>query len=174
MGNPQHESGAGTVIPVVSVVGYSGSGKTTLLVKLLRELKQRGYRLAAVKHHHHHGLQFDRPGKDTWRFAQAGADQVIMAGPDKVVYTQTFEEEPTLEQVLSVIREVDVILVEGFKQADVPKIEVSRGQPECELISPSRGLVAIVADRRFDADVPQFDLEDVVGLADFIEARFLA
>jgi molybdopterin-guanine dinucleotide biosynthesis protein B len=68
---------------------------------------------------------------------------------------------------------VDLILIEGFKRADVPKIEVSRGQPESDLISSPDELVAIVADRRFDADVPQFDLEDVAGLADLIEARFL-
>ena len=174
MSNPPHEPRTRPAIPVVSIVGHSGSGKTTLLEKLIRELKQRGYRLAAIKHHHHRDLQFDRPGTDSWRFAQAGADQVVVAGPDRVIYVRTSEEEATLEQVIAVIRDVDLILIEGFKQADVPKIEVSRGQPESELISPPGNLVAIVADRRFDANTPQFDLDDVAGLADFIEASFLA
>jgi molybdopterin-guanine dinucleotide biosynthesis protein B len=110
--------------------------------------------------------------------AQAGADYVVIAGPDRVICVRTFEEEATLEQLMAVIRDVDLILIEGFKQADLPKIEVNRGQPESGLISPPDNLVAIVSDRRFDADVlqaevPQFDPEDVVGLADVIEARFL-
>lgn len=173
MWNPSREPRTRPAIPVVSIVGYSGSGKTTLLAKLIRELKQRGYRLAAIKHHHSRGLQFDKAGKDSWRFAQAGADEVVIAGPDRVIHVRAFEEEPSLEQVVAVIRDVDLVLIEGFKQADVPKIEVSRGQSESELISPPGSLVALVAGRRVDADVPQFDLEDVAGLADLIEARFL-
>jgi 4-hydroxy-tetrahydrodipicolinate reductase len=172
--NLSHDRGTRPTIPVVSVVGYSGSGKTTLLEKLIRELKQRGYRLAAIKHHHSRGLQFDKPGKDSWRFAQAGADQVGIAGPDRVIHVRAFEEEPTLEQVVGGMRDVDLILVEGFKQADVPKIEVNRDQSGSELISSPESLVAVVSDRRFEADVPQFELEDMTGLADLIEARFLA
>jgi molybdopterin-guanine dinucleotide biosynthesis protein MobB len=174
MRNLEHEPRTGPAIPAVSIVGYSGSGKTTLLERLIRELKRRGYRLAAIKHHHHHDFQFDEPGKDSWRFAQAGADQVVLAGPDSVICVHSFEQEPTLEQVTALIRDVDLILIEGFKQADVPKIEVSRGQPESGLISPPGNLVAIAADRRLDANAPQFDLDDVAGLADLIEARFLA
>jgi molybdopterin-guanine dinucleotide biosynthesis protein MobB len=168
------ESGTRSAIPVVSFVGHSGSGKTTLLEKLIRELKRRSYRLAAIKHHHHRDLEFDVRGKDSWRLAQAGAEHVVIAGPYRVVCVRTFGEETTLEQVTTGIRDVDLILIEGFKQADVPKIEVDRDRPGLELISPPEDLVAIVSDRRFDADVPQFDLDDVAGLADLIEARFLS
>jgi len=170
----QSQEPAGTSsIPVVALVGRSGSGKTTLLEKLIRELKRRGYRLAAVKHHHHSDLVLDQPGKDSWRFAHAGADHVVIAGPHRVIDIRTFEEEATLAQTIGAIRGVDLILIEGFKQADVPKIEVSLNRPESDLITPPDGLVAIVADRRFGLDVPQLDLDDVVGLADTIEARFL-
>jgi molybdopterin-guanine dinucleotide biosynthesis protein MobB len=174
MSSLRHEPRTSPSIPVVSIVGYSGSGKTTLLEKLIRELERRGYRLAAIKHHHHSGLPFDEAGKDSWRFAQAGADQIVIAGPDRVVHVRTFETEPTLEQVVALVRDVDLILVEGFKQADVLKIEVNRGQPASQLIFRPNDLVAIVADHRFDTDTPQFDLEDVPGLADLIEVRFLA
>jgi molybdopterin-guanine dinucleotide biosynthesis protein MobB len=173
MRNLQHKPRTDLTIPAVSIVGASGSGKTTLLEKLVRELKQRGYRLAAIKHHHHRGLQLDEPGKDSWRFAQAGADQVVIAGPDKVTYVRHFDQDPTLEQVTAIIRDVDLILIEGFKQADVPRVEVNRSAPSSKLIFPPGSLVAIVADRRFDVDAPQFDLEDITGLADLIEARFL-
>jgi molybdopterin-guanine dinucleotide biosynthesis protein B len=172
--------------PVISFVGHSGSGKTTLLEKLIRELKQRGYRLAVIKHHHHRGLRVDRRGKDTWRFAQAGADHVVLAGPDQVAHLRATgwrlspasTQEPTLEQVVSSIRDVDLILTEGYKHADAPKIEVSRGQTEPSLISNPDDLVAIASNRPLDPEgdniaVPQFDLDDVAQLADFIQTRFL-
>ena len=159
--------------PVVSIIGYSGSGKTTLLEKLIRELKQRGYQLAVIKHHHHRGLRLDEPGKDTWRFARAGADHVVLAGPDRVAHLQTFAEEPPLEELVSHIRDVDIVLTEGYKHANTPKIEISRGKPEPLLTAVSDDLVAIASDRVFDLAVPQFGLEDVHQLADFIEARFL-
>jgi molybdopterin-guanine dinucleotide biosynthesis protein MobB len=129
--------------------------------------------LAVIKHHHHRGLSFDRPGKDSWRFARAGADHVILAGPDRATHFRTFSEEPTLEQIASGIENVDLILTEGYKHASAPKIEISRGQTKPPLISDRDDLVAVVADRPFDVDAPQFELEDVIGLTDFIETRFL-
>ncbi len=160
-------------IPILSIIGYSGSGKTTLLEKLIGALKQRGYRLAVVKHHHHTGLTFDQPGKDSYRFARAGADQVILAGPDQVTHARRFEREPTLEQVVAPIRGVDLIITEGYKHAHAPKIEVSQGELGTDLISPPGELVAVASDRRFEVDVPQFNRDDVEKLADFIEAAFL-
>ena len=163
-------------IPAIAFVGRSKSGKTTLLEKLIPELKRRGYRVAAVKHTAH-PIEPDAPGKDSYRLAQAGADPVILAAP-----------ETTVEEALAGVRAVDLVLVEGYKRADVPKIEVqrSRGAGERGLAlsaaEGSRGelvcadderLSAIVSDRRFDVDVPQFGPEDVAGLADWIEGEFL-
>jgi molybdopterin-guanine dinucleotide biosynthesis protein B len=70
-------------IPLVTIIGRSGSGKTTLLEKLIRELSGRGYRIATVKYHSHAGFEIDAEGKDSWRFAQAGSQQVVTAAPDK-------------------------------------------------------------------------------------------
>ncbi len=156
-------------IPVIAFVGRSKSGKTTLLEKLIRELARRGYHVAAVKHTAH-PIEPDAPGKDTYRFVQAGAVEAILAAP-----------EMTLEEALAGVRDVDLVLVEGYKRADVPKIEVSRGQEAGSKMQDAGGLVcaederllAIVSDRRFDVDVPQFDVHDVVRLADWIEERFL-
>ena len=159
--------------PVLSVIGHSGSGKTTLLEKLIRELKRRGYRLAVIKHHHHHGLRLDEPGKDTWRFAQAGADHVVLAGPDRAAHLYTFAEEPSLERLASSIQNVDLILTEGYKHADAPKVEIIRSQIKPGLISEPGDLVAVVSDQRLDLDVPQLGLDDVGQLADLIQARFL-
>lgn len=167
------EAHASQPTPVVSVIGHSGSGKTTLLEKLIEELKRRGYRLAVIKHHHHAGLQFDKPGKDTWRFAQAGADHVVLAGPNEVAHLYTFSQEPTLDQLASSIQDVDLILTEGYKDAEGHKIEISRGQTTPTLISDPSQLVAIASDQPLDLDVPQFALNEVIRLADFIQTRFL-
>jgi len=156
-------------IPVIAFVGRSRSGKTTLLEKLIRELGRRGYRVAAVKHTAH-PIEPDAPGKDTSRFVQAGAVQVILAAP-----------EMTLEEALTDVRDVDLVLVEGYKRANVSKIEVSRGQEAGSKMQDAGGLVcakderliAVVSDQRFDVGVPQFSLEDVTPLADWIEERFL-
>jgi len=80
------------VIPVVSIVGKSNSGKTTLLEKLIPELKRRGYRVATVKHDTH-GFEIDRPGKDTWRLAQAGADAVVISSGDKLALKDRYTFE---------------------------------------------------------------------------------
>jgi molybdopterin-guanine dinucleotide biosynthesis protein MobB len=170
-------------IPIVSIVGRSGSGKTTLVEKLIRELRRRGHRLAVIKHHHHPDFEFDVPGKDSYRFAQAGADHVVIAGPTKVVHICQYRSEPTIDEVTASIHDVDLIITEGYKRASTPKIEVSRsGQGRAEIGSMGTGeglvsdpgqLIALVSDRRFDLPVPQFDLGDVAALADFVETRFL-
>ena len=168
-------------IPVISVVGRSGSGKTTFVEKLIRELKSRGHRLAVIKHHYHADFEFDVPGKDSYRFAQAGADHIVVAGPTKVVHVHQVPMEPSLADVVATIDGVDLIITEGYKHADTPKIEVSRGADGADgevgdaadlVVAPER-LIAIVTDRRFDLPVPQFGLEDAAAVADLIEARFL-
>lgn len=161
-------------IPILSIVGFSGSGKTTLLERLIPELRRRGYRVAVVKHHPHPGLEIDTPGKDTWRLARAGAEQVTLVTSDHVIHRRRWGREPSLLEIATEIHEVDLILTEGFKKEHFPKIEVHRDPASSAMASRPEELVAIVSDRRFDLPVPQFDLDDVGGLADLIEERFLA
>jgi molybdopterin-guanine dinucleotide biosynthesis protein B len=144
------------------------------LEKLIRELTSRGYRLAVVKHHRHAGLRFDTPGKDTWRFAQAGAEHVMLAGPDRAYHVRRYQEEPPLEELVGCIDSVDLILTEGHKRANTPKIEVIRGPEEPVLVSNPNQVVAIASDRAVDLGKREFDLNDPISLVDFIEARFIA
>ncbi len=160
-------------IPVLSIVGRSDVGKTTLLEKLIPELKRRGYRVATVKHHAHPGFEIDRPGKDTWRHARAGSDHVVIAAPDKVASIRRVDREPTLDEIIAEINDVDIILTEGYKRSNKPKIEVVRAARSREPICTPDELLAIVSDVAVPFDVPQFELDDVEGLADLIEARFL-
>ena len=165
-------------IPILSIIGKSGSGKTTLLEKLIPELKRRGYRLATIKHHFHPGFEIDVPGKDTWRHARAGSDQVIIAGPDQVASIRRLGRELTLDEIIEQIiapgnPPVDIILTEGFKRAGKPALEVVRAENGLEVISSAEQLIAVASDTTLNVSVPQFDLDRVVEIADFIEKLFL-
>ncbi len=160
------------MIPLISVVGKSRVGKTTLLEKLIRELKGRGYRVGTIKHDTH-GFEIDKPGKDSWRHAQAGSDAVLISSPEKLALIKRVDRERSLDELLAYIGEVDLVLTEGYKSGDKPKIEVSRQARGQELLCHEHELLALVTDQPFDLDVPQFEHRDVAGLADLIEKEYL-
>jgi molybdopterin-guanine dinucleotide biosynthesis protein B len=160
-------------IPIVTFIGKSGAGKTTLLEKLIAHLKSRGYRIATIKHHSHGGFDIDIPGKDSWRFAQAGSDHVIIASPNKIASYRLIDREPSLEEIAAGVSGVDIILVEGYRQSGMPTVEVLRAANSTELICNPEQRIAIVADIPFDLGVPQFDLNDTTGVANFIERKYL-
>jgi molybdopterin-guanine dinucleotide biosynthesis protein B len=161
-------------IPILSIVGKSGSGKTTLLEKLVAELKGRGYRVATVKHHAHPGFEIDHPGKDTWRHAQAGSDHVVIAAPDKIASIRRLEHELTLDEIAATITQVDIILTDGFKRGGKPALEVVRAGNGLELIGDPDQLVAIASDTQLSLDIPQFALDNVRGIVDWLERNFLS
>ncbi len=162
------------MIPIVSVVGKSGIGKTTLIEKLLPELTRRGYRIATVKHDVH-GFEVDQEGKDSWRHKKAGAHTVVISSPQKMALIRDVETDLTLEEIREkFIQDVDLILSEGYKRDVQPKIEVFRRGDDRELLCTQEDhLIAIVSDQAFEMGVPSFFLDDIKGLADFIEKKFL-
>jgi molybdopterin-guanine dinucleotide biosynthesis adapter protein len=161
--------------PIISIVGKSDSGKTTLIEKLLPELVRRGYRIATVKHDIH-GFEVDREGKDSWRHKKAGAHTVIISSPQKVALIRDVDRDLRLDELREkFIQDVDLVMSEGFKKDVQPKIEIFRKEKHQELLCTAQdNLVAIVSNRTFDVGVPCFGLDDMKGLADFIEKRFLA
>ncbi len=162
------------IIPIISIVGKSDSGKTTLIEKLVPELTRRGYRVATVKHDIH-GFEVDREGKDSWRHKQAGAHSVVISSPTKAALIRDVESDMNLEEIREkLIRDVDLILSEGYKKDVQPKIEIFRKEKHKKLLCTKKdNLVAIVSNRKFRVGVPCFDLEDPKKLADFIEKEFL-
>ena len=160
--------------PIVCVVGKSKVGKTTLLERLIPEVKRRGYRVAAVKHDVH-GFTTDQPGKDSWRFAQAGSDAVVISSPNKLALIKKTDHDATLEELTQLLgTNYDLVLTEGYKQSNAPKIEVHRKERGEGLLCKEAELVAIVTDEPLDMAVPQYDLDDVAGLADRLEEVFLS
>lgn len=160
------------MIPVVCLVGRSGVGKTMVVEKLVGELKRLGYRVATIKHDVH-GFEIDQPGKDSWRHAQAGADCVVISSPEKLALIKKVDHDPTLgELALTIGPDYDIVVVEGFKQSQGLKIEVHRKGMGKLLCSPQE-LLAVVTDEALDVDVPQYSLDDGVGLAELLKEKLL-
>jgi len=167
------EQGDVKTLPVVSIVGKSQSGKTVLMEQLIAEFKRRGYKVAALKHSRG-GMEIDHPGKDSWRYAQAGSDAVLISSPDKLAFIKSLDHDLNIEEILPIVGpEFDLVLVEGFKKSKTPKIEVHRkGLGDDFLCSPEE-LSAIVTDESLDTNIPQLPWGDTVTVADFIENNFV-
>ena len=161
------------LIPVVTIIGKSKSGKTTLLENLIPALWQKGYRVGTVKHHSHSGFEIDQPDKDSWRHSQAGSQHVVIAAPDKIASYRSIESELSLDEVIDEFQDVDIVLVEGYKQAGKPAIEIVRAERSLELLNSVEQRIAVVTDTQLEAPVLQFDLDDIEGIAALIEAQFL-
>ncbi len=162
------------MIPIVSIVGKSDSGKTTLIEKIVPELSRRGYRVTTVKHDLH-GFEIDKEGKDSWRHKRAGAQAVVISSPRKVALIRDVDKDMSLEELGDSFGEdADLILSEGFKKDVQPKIEVFReGKHEELLCTKEDNLIAIASNRPFDIGVPCLDIDDVKGIVDLIESKFL-
>ena len=173
------EQGEQKMSPIVAIVGKSQSGKTMLVEQLIRELKKRGYRIAALKHSHC-GVEIDHPGKDSWKFTQAGSDAVCISSPDKLAFIKNLNCELKVEEITPILgSEFDLVLAEGFKKSKIRKIEVHRKELGDGLICSPEELSAIVTDSPTDtliADgfkLPIFRWSDTAAIADFIEKNFL-
>jgi len=158
---------------VISIVGHSGSGKTTLVEKLIRELCVRGVKVATIKHAHHK-VELDTPGKDSYRYKEAGAAMSMLLTRDALQLVADAKEQREPEQLAQrFLGEVDMVLAEGFSLAPGAKIEVLRRAcnqlPRCAV---EDGLIAIVTDMaEVYPQLPHFALDDVNGIVDFILRR---
>ena len=160
--------------PVIALIGKPDSGKTTLLEKLIPELRHRGYRIGTIKHHVH-TFEMDKPGKDTWRHKQAGASTVALSSPTGLGIIRDVNEDLTIEELVGrYYGDIDLVIAEGYKRLGLPKVEVFRSALHGEPL-PDRDdtWVAMVSDTAGPTDIPCFSLDDVVGLADFLETRFI-
>lgn len=155
-------------IPTLSFAAKSGTGKTTYLEKLLPLLKKEHLRIALIKHDAH-GFQMDKPGKDSYRLTQAGTDHMILTSTDQTAVILTHKNEnPDLSFLLSKIQDVDLILTEGYKLEDMPKLELLRKDYNEELRSNTEQLLGVICDFPFETDLPVFPLNEPEALVPFI------
>jgi len=162
--------------PVVLFIGFSDTGKTTLVESLVCLLVEKGHRVAAIKHSGR-PVSADPEGTDTWRFSRAGAHVTMLASPGYLSVNRNIGEVEVDELVSLYAPDASIVLVEGFKHGDHPKIEVHRrgisGDLLCRGKKKDPHLVAVVSDEDMDIDVPLFDPGDAEGVCDLIEKKFL-
>ncbi len=166
-----------TTTPILGFIGPSNSGKTTLLTKIIQQLTASGLNIGAVKHHHR-TFSIDHEGKDSQRFTAAGARKTIITGPHQTALVEQTPEQIPLELLATkYLDDLDLIIVEGFKQNPIPKIEVQRQELNLPLISLSDthcdpNLIAVISNGQPTLDLPLFDLDQISEICTFICRHF--
>jgi molybdopterin-guanine dinucleotide biosynthesis protein MobB len=152
------------------IVGWKNAGKTGLMERLVTDITARGLTVSTVKHAHH-SFDVDHPGKDSHRHRIAGAREVLLASRNRfaLIHELRDEQEPTLEDLLTRLSPVDLVLVEGYKRDAHPKVEAHRAETGNPLIAPGDDTIrALASDTPVKIDRPVFDLNDTKAIADFI------
>jgi molybdopterin-guanine dinucleotide biosynthesis protein B len=159
-------------IPVLSFVGRSNTGKTTLIERLIPVLKSKGLRVATIKHHLH-DFEIDLEGKDSYRHKKAGARLAMIASPKKIALVEDVDGEPGLEEILSrYVRDVDLVITEGYKEERVPRIEIYDGRGDLSPLSQGHeGLLALISDTPLEAPVPVLRRDEIQKIAQLIVER---
>jgi molybdopterin-guanine dinucleotide biosynthesis protein B len=156
---------------IIGLAGWSGSGKTTLVTRLIPRLVGRGLRVSTVKHAHH-SFEIDQPGKDSHAHRAAGATEVLVGAQSRwaLVHELRAAAEPSLRELLAKLSPVDLVLIEGYKRAPHPKLEVYRRQVGKPLLQPDDPhIVAIASDADLPAaKVPVVHLDDIDGIVDIL------
>ena len=158
--------------PVFGVIGWKNSGKTTLMARLLEEFTRRDYSVSAVKHAHH-SFDIDHPGRDSYKFREAGARQVALVSPNRwaLMHELRGEEKPSFKEILAHIDPCNLVLVEGYKGGPFPKIEArsNRSLTRDTLVEDDHLIVAVASEAVSETGaLPHFSVDDIVGIADFI------
>lgn len=154
----------------IGFIGYSNTGKTTLIEKLIPIFRARGLAVSAIKNAHH-GFDMDRPGKDSYRYREAGAGQVLIAtGQRWALLTETPQAPAALEELLAQLAPCDLVIIEGFKsEGQIPRIEVRRTtNTEPPLFPHDPNVIAVAADHAVDTTLPVLDLNDAANIAAFV------
>jgi len=162
--------------PIISIVGKSASGKTTLLTKIVRELTRQGYKIGTVKHDAHK-FEIDYPGKDSYRHFHSGSEATLIISPEKLAFIRRLSKPLKLKRVLNYFPpEIDLIITEGFKRENYPKIEVVRSATGSVPICKPKGdnLIALTSDIKIkNYRIPQFRLGATKKIVHFIKEKFL-
>lgn len=156
---------------VIGLAGYCNSGKTTLVTKLIPELNKLGISVSTIKRAGHN-FDVDKPGKDSYQHRESGANQVLLTGKDRWALMRELrnEDELELDEALEKFDPVDLIIVEGFKQQNHPKVEVHRADNDKPLLyGEVPNIIAIATDKDMEIDIPKIDLNNPTALAEFIK-----
>ena len=155
----------------IGFAGWSGAGKTKLIVKLIPELNRRGLSVSTIKHAHHN-FDLDQPGKESYEHRAAGAEEVLVASANRVALMRELRgaPEPSLPELLRLLKPVDLVLVEGFKRDPLPKIEIFRTANGKRALHPEdRNIVALISDAGAPSSgLPHASIDDIAAAADLV------
>jgi molybdopterin-guanine dinucleotide biosynthesis adapter protein len=170
---PQSSKAQRAATPMIGIAGWSNAGKTTLIEKLTRHFTSQGLRVATIKHTHHK-FDIDKPDSDTTRHRAAGAAETAIVSGSRVAVIEEIETrgEPSLDDIAARLKPADIIFVEGYKSAAIPKIEVRRAAVAAEklLAAGDPLVIAIAADYELDGHgKPVLSLDDIAGIAALVE-----
>lgn len=156
---------------IFGVTGWKNSGKTTLVCELVREITSRGFSVSTVKHAHK-TFEIDHEGRDSYRHRESGATQIAVSSRMRwaIVHELRGDNEPPLKEMLARLNPVDLIIVEGYKRESHPKIECRRVEARSreEIAPDDPSIIAIARDHEINANLPNFDIDDIQQIADFI------
>ena len=156
---------------ILGIAGWQNSGKTTLLKNLILNFAKKGLTVSTVKHAHH-SFDIDKPGKDSYEHRQSGAQEVLISSKHRwaLIHEQGNQTEPNLDELLSKLKPVDLVLVEGFKKENHTKLEVHRDKLGKELICQTDPKICMVASdiKLSGLNVPVFNINDYDAISDFI------
>ncbi|OCG41412.1 molybdopterin-guanine dinucleotide biosynthesis protein B [Gilliamella sp. Fer2-1] len=156
---------------IIGICGYSGNGKTTLLKKIIELFVEQGFTIGSLKHAHHN-IEFDIPGKDSYELRKAGSLQTIIACNNRYAMIQETPNKPAdLITLINQFNDVDIILIEGFKDENIPKIICHR-QANKKPLYIDEFTIAIASDEPLDVSMPIFDINQPIQIVDFIK-RYL-
>ncbi|WP_169543043.1 molybdopterin-guanine dinucleotide biosynthesis protein B [Sneathiella aquimaris] len=161
---------------IIGISGWSGNGKTTLLERLIPSLMSKGYSVSTLKHAHHH-FDIDKPGKDSFRHREAGATEVLISSSNRwaLMHENRDGQEADMVSLIAQMTPVDILLVEGFKSENFPKIEVWREESDAPPLHLNDDTVVAVAtdSDTLKTDLPLLDLNDEAAVAEFIIQKFM-
>ena len=154
---------------ILSIVGWSDSGKTTLILKLLPELKKKGYNVAVAKYCPC-GFDLDHEGKDSWKFCQAGSKGIFLSSPNSLALIKPKEEKESVKQKLrNYFSDFDIVLMESYNnEPEIPTMQIIRKGIGGDVLK-DKNFVVYVSDMELDVDKPIYDLNDISGIVKFIE-----
>ena len=156
---------------IIGITGYSGSGKTTLLTKVIALLVEQGFKVATLKHAHH-DIEFDIPGKDSYKLRKAGSLQTIVACNNRyALIHETPDKSIDLQTLINHFSDVDIILIEGFKDETIPKIMCHRSANQKPLFIDNF-TVAIACDKPIKTNLPNLNINEPSQIAEFIKSYF--
>ena len=161
------------MVPILSFVGHHSSGKTSFLTKVIKLLKIKGYKVATIKSTIHENVVEDKKGKDTYKFKEAGSDSVGIITPSQVIFFKERDDLKVEHLIFSLFYDYDIVLCEGFKKSELPKLEVFRKEAGAEpLFKELRNVMGIVTSTEIEG-IANFSIENPEEVVEFIEKFFI-